>query len=456
VNDGSDALFGKVTRRLLPLLFVSYIVAFLDRVNVGFAKLQMAGDLAFSDAVYGFGAGIFFIGYFLFEVPSNLILEKVGARLWIARIMITWGIISSAFMFTGAIRWGPIAPLFGCNDAQFTFYFLRFLLGAAEAGFFPGIILYLTYWFPADRRSQVVAWFLSAVAVSNVVGSPLSGAIMQFMDGANSWRGWQWLFLLEGIPSIIVGLLVFALLPDGPKQARWLTQAEQDLVIARVQADEAGKQALGQRHTLADAFGDLRVWALAIVYFVGAGCLYAVNFWMPTIVQELGVAHTDFLRVGLLSMIPWGIAGFAIVLWGMNSDRTGERRWHCAGGLILAMIGLLLLVWAGHSPIGSIVALTFVTSGTLGFFVTFWSLPTAFLSGTAAAAGIAGINSIGNLGGHVGPDLIGRIRTAFGGASEAAFLALAGAALIGVLIILLLPRTQRKAITASVTANPSP
>jgi MFS transporter, ACS family, tartrate transporter len=230
VNDGSDApnaekaVFGKVMRRLLPLLFVCYIVAFLDRVNVGFAKLQIAGDLGFSDAVYGFGAGVFFIGYFLFEVPSNLILKKVGARIWIARIMITWGIISSAFMFTGVMRWGPIAPLFGCNDAEFTFYLLRLLLGAAEAGFFPGIILYLTYWFPAERRSQVVAWFLSAVAVSNVAGSPLSGAIMQFMNGANSWRGWQWLFLLEGIPSIVVGLVVLAFLPDGPKQARWLSQ----------------------------------------------------------------------------------------------------------------------------------------------------------------------------------------------------------------------------------------
>jgi MFS family permease len=442
------AVFGKVMRRLLPLLFVCYIVAFLDRVNVGFAKLQMAGDLAFSDAVYGFGAGVFFIGYFLFEVPSNLILQKIGARIWIARIMITWGIISSAFMFTGVVRWGPVAPIFGCTDAEFTFYLLRFLLGAAEAGFFPGVILYLTYWFPADRRSQMVAWFMSAIAVSNIAGSPISGAIMQFMDGEHGWRGWQWLFLIEGIPSVVVGLLVLALLPDGPKTARWLTPEERNTVIARVQADEAGKQALGQRHTLADAFGDLRVWALAIVYFVGAGCFYAVNFWMPTIVQELGVAPTDFLRVGLISMIPWGIAGIAMVLWGLNSDRTGERRWHCAGGLIVAMAGLLLLAWVGENPVVSIFALALVTSGTLAWVVTFWSLPTAFLSGTAAAAGIALINSIGNLGGHFGPDLIGRIRTANAGASEAAFLALAAAALIGVLIILMLPRTQRKAVAA--------
>ena len=196
------ATFDKIAWRLIPFLFICYIVAFLDRVNVGFAKLQMAGDLKFSDAAYGFGAGVFFIGYFIFEVPSNVILERVGARVWIARIMITWGIISSAFMFLGQLHWGPIAPMFNCTDAEFSFYFLRFLLGAAEAGFFPGIILYLTYWFPASRRAKMVALFMTAIAVSNAVGSPISGAIMQYIDGYNGWRGWQWLFLLEGIPSV--------------------------------------------------------------------------------------------------------------------------------------------------------------------------------------------------------------------------------------------------------------
>ena len=220
------ATWSKVAWHLIPFLFICYIVAFLDRVNVGFAKLQMAGDLKFSDAVYGFGAGIFFIGYFIFEVPSNVILEKVGARMWIARIMITWGIISSAFMFTHHIHWGSIATMFNCTDAEFTFYFLRFMLGVAEAGFFPGIILYLTYWFPASRRAKMVALFMTAIAISNALGSPLSGAIMQYMDGYNGWRGWQWLFLLEGIPSIVIGLLVIALLPNGPKKAGWLTSQE--------------------------------------------------------------------------------------------------------------------------------------------------------------------------------------------------------------------------------------
>ena len=437
------ATFDKVAWRLIPFLFLCYIVAFLDRVNVGFAKLQMAPDLAFSDVVYGFGAGIFFIGYFIFEVPSNVILEKVGARMWIARIMITWGIISSAFMFTNQIHWGPVAAMFNCTDAEFTFYVLRFLLGVAEAGFFPGIILYMTYWFPGSRRAKMVAMFMTAIAISNVIGSPISGAIMQYMNDVGGMRGWQWLFLLEGIPSVIIGILVFVLLPNGPRNAPWLTPDEQEFIVQRVHAEEAHKAELGQRHSFTDAFKDGRVWALAVVYFCGVVCFYAVNFWMPTIIQELGVDKKDFLKVGLLSMIPWGCAAIAMVYWGSHSDRTGERRWHAAAGLLVAICGLVMLALVGHAAIASIIALTLVTVGLLCWVATFWSLPTAFLSGTAAAAGIAWINSVGNLGGHFGPDLIGRIRAATGGASEAAFWALAAVALLGVAIILLLPKTQR-------------
>ncbi|HWQ39216.1 MAG TPA: MFS transporter [Burkholderiales bacterium] len=443
------ATFDKVAWRLIPFLFICYIVAFLDRVNVGFAKLQMAPDLQFSDAVYGFGAGVFFIGYFIFEVPSNVILERVGARVWIARIMITWGIISSAFMFTHHFHWGPVAGWFNLTDAEFTFYFLRFLLGVAEAGFFPGIILYLTYWFPGPRRAKMVALFMTAIAISNVIGSPVSGAIMQYMDGANGWRGWQWLFLLEGIPSVLIGALVFVLLPNGPKSARWLTEREKDMVLHLVAEDDNAKKDLGQRHSFIDAFRDLRVWALSVVYFCGVVGFYAVNFWMPTIISELGIQKNDFLKVGLLSMIPWGVAAVSMVLWGAHSDRTAERRWHAAGGLLVAMAGLLALTAVGHAPIPSIIALTLVTAGILSWVATFWSLPTAFLSSTAAAAGIAWINSVGNLGGHFGPDLIGRIRTATGGHTEAAFYALAGVALLGALIIILLPRTQRAPAAAA-------
>ena len=434
--------YGKVAWRLIPFLFVCYIVAFLDRVNVGFAKLQMAGDLNFSDQIYGFGAGIFFIGYFLFEVPSNVILERVGAKVWIARIMITWGIISSAFMFTNDIHWGVIATTFNCTDAEFTFYFLRFTLGVAEAGFFPGIILYLTYWFPGPRRAKMVALFMTAIAIANVIGSPVSGAIMQYMDGYNGWRGWQWLFLLEGIPSVIIGVMVLVWLDDGPKKAKWLTDQEKALIMQRVTEDDQSKSQIGAKHHFLDAFKDYRVWALAVVYFCGVVGFYAVNFWMPTIIQELGIDKKDFFKVGLLSMIPWGIAAVCMVVVGSHSDRTGERRWHCAGSLIVAMLGMVGLAVVGHAPIPSIIALTLVTAGILSWVATFWSLPTAFLSGTAAAAGIAWINSVGNLGGHFGPDLIGRIRTLSGGASEAAFFTLAGMALLGVLIILLLPRTQ--------------
>jgi MFS family permease len=436
--------FAKAAGRLIPLLFLCYIVAFLDRVNVGFAKLQMAGDLQFSDAVYGAGAGIFFFGYFLFEVPSNLILAKVGARVWIARIMISWGVISSAFLFTGALHWGAFARAFGVSDAQFSFYLLRFLLGAAEAGFFPGAILYLTFWFPAERRARMIATFMTAVAIANVFGSPISGAILQFFDGALSFRGWQWLFLLEGVPSVLVGVLVLAALPDGPSSARWLSADERDLILARIGAGDAAKAGAGHRRTLLGAFADGRLWALAVVYFCGNLCFYAVNFWMPTIVQELGIDRADYLKVGLVSMIPWGTAAVAQVLWARHSDATGERRWHAALGLLLAMGGLLILAFAGHAPIASIAALSCVTAGILSYTGVFWTLPSAFLSGGAAAAGIAWINSLGNLGGFFGPDLIGRIRTAGGGDARAAFLALAAAALLGALIILILPKAARR------------
>ena len=439
------ATFHKVASRLIPFLFLCYIVAFLDRVNVGFAKLQMAGDLHYSDAVYGFGAGIFFIGYFIFEVPSNVILERVGARIWIARIMITWGLISSAFMFAGDMHWGVVATTFGCTDAEFSFYFLRFWLGVAEAGFFPGIILYLTYWFPGARRAKMVALFMTAIGAANMIGAPVSGAIMQYMDGYFGWRGWQWLFLLEGIPSVVIGCLVFALLPDGPKSAKWLAPEERDLVVARIEEDNADKKHLAGGHNIAHAFLDGRVWALCAVYFCGAVTFYAVNFWMPTIVQELGIDKNDLFKVGLLSMIPWGATIITMIYWGSHSDRTQERRWHSASGFLVQIVGLILLALMPHAPIVSIFALTLITIGWAAFVCTFWSLPTAFLTGTAAAAGIALINSVGNLGGYFGPDMIGRIRTATGGDSEAAFYTLAAVALLGALIILFLPRTAQKA-----------
>lgn len=437
----ASAVFAKVSARLLPLLFVCYIIAYLDRVNVGFAKLQMAASLQFSDAVYGFGAGIFFIGYFLFEVPSNLILERVGARVWIARIMITWGVVSAAFAYVSVIPWGPLPALFGLPHDEFSFYALRFLLGVAEAGFFPGIILYLTYWFPAQRRARTVALFMTAVAVANVVGAPLSGAIMQYMDGFAGWQGWRWLFVTEAFPSLIAGMAVLWLLPDGPASAKWLSPDERATVLREISADDAAKGAANSRaqHSARAALLSWRVWAFAAVYLTGTFSLYGVNFWMPTIVQELGIGKTEFFRIGMVTAIPWGLAGVVMVIAGAHSDKTGERRWHVAGSLLVTASGLVLLALVGHAPVPSVLALILISSGTLSFFATFWTVPTNLLRQSAAAAGIAWINSVGNLGGHFGPDLIGRIRAATG-STAGAFFSLAVIAVLGAIVMLVTTR----------------
>ena len=420
-------LYDRVFWRIVPFLFLCYVVAFLDRVNVGFAKLQMAGQLGFSDAVYGFGAGIFFIGYFLFEVPSNLVLEKVGAKIWIARIMVTWGIISSCMMLV---------------ETEFWFYTLRFLLGAAEAGFFPGVILYLTYWFPSAQRARMTALFMTAVAISNVIGGPLSGTIMQFLDGVHGWQGWQWLFLLEGVPSVLMGFLVLVFLDDNPNKARWLTEDERALVLRHLAEDEAAKSALGLRHRFTDVFRDGRVWALSSIYLSMMVGFYGVNFWMPSIIQDFGIDPHDFLQVGLLSMVPWGAAAVAMVINGSHSDRTGERFWHVIVPMLLASAGLLAMALAGHARLPTMIALTMITSGLLSALAVFWSLPAAFLSGTAAAAGIAWINSLGNLGGFFGPDLIGRIRTATD-SNEMAFFALSGILLLCALVVVVMRQKTR-------------
>ncbi len=441
MTTAAESGFAIATRRLLPLLFVSYIVAFLDRVNVGFAKLQMASALGFSDAVYGFGAGIFFLGYFVFEVPSNLLLEKVGARRWIARIMFTWAIVSGAFAFVDVIPWGPLPALVGVAPLEFGFYALRFLLGIAEAGFFPGIILYLTYWFPAARRARTVALFMTAVAAANVIGAPVSGAILQYADGIGGWGGWRWLFVLEAIPSMIAGIAIWILLPDRPAQATWLTAEQRSAITAQLAEEDtmahgvAVQSAHGTAHGAAQALRNGRVWVLALVYLAGTFSLYGVSFWMPTIVQELGIGKTAYLEIGLLSMIPWGTAGVAMVWAGARSDRTGARRQHVAGSLFVAATGLVALVLVGAHVVPALIALCFVTAGVLSFLATFWSLPTAFLRQTAAAAGIAWINAVGNLGGHFGPDIIGRIRTATGSADNA-FLFLAALAVAGGLLTL--------------------
>ncbi|MFP3249423.1 MAG: MFS transporter, partial [Paraburkholderia sp.] len=356
-----EATYRKVAWRLTPLLMLCYVVAYLDRVNVGFAKLQMTTDLNLSDAVYGFGAGIFFLGYFIFEIPSNVILHKVGARVWIARIMVSWGVISMLTMFV---------------TTPAMFYAMRFLLGLAEAGFFPGIILYLTYWYPAHRRGRMTTWFMTAIALSGVIGGPVSGYILKTFNGANGWHGWQWLFLLEGIPSVVVGILVFIVLDDRIAKARWLTPQERQLLESNISTEDAAKHDLPIRQVLASP----RVWLMSLIYFSFVMGLYGVSFWLPTIIKANGV--TDAFMIGLLSAIPFAAAVVGMVLVARSADRKRERRWHIALPALAGAIGLVLsVVWA-HDTLLAMASLTLATKGIITTLPRFWSQPTAFMAGT--------------------------------------------------------------------------
>jgi len=384
-----DAVYRKVSWRLVPFLLLCYVVAYLDRVNVGFAKLQMLSDLKFSETIYGLGADIFFIGYFLFEVPSNVILHKVGARIWIARIMITWGVISAAMMFV---------------TTPTMFYVLRFLLGVAEAGFFPGIILYLTYWYPANRRGRTTTYFMTAIALSGVIGGPLSGWLMQSFDGHNGWSGWQWMFLVEGIPSILVGIWVLLFLDDRIAHAKWLNAEEKALLERNISAENQHKE----DPPVAQVLSSPRVWLMSAIYFSFVMGLYGVSFWLPTIIKQTGVKGA--LDVGLLTAIPYGCAVIGMVLVAYSADRSGERRWHIALPALAGAVGLVLSVqWHGDTTL-AMVALTLATIGILTTLPLFWSLPTAFLAGTGAAAGIALINSLGNLAGFISPYAVGWLK----------------------------------------------
>lgn len=409
-----EATYRKVAWRLTPLLMLSYVVAYLDRVNVGFAKLGMSADLGLSDAVYGFGAGIFFIGYFIFEVPSNIILHRVGARVWIARIMVTWGIVSMLTMFV---------------TTPTMFYVMRFLLGLAEAGFFPGIILYLTYWYPAHRRGRMTTWFMTAIAISGVVGGPISGYILKSFDGANGWHGWQWLFLLEGIPSIIVGILVFIVLDDRISKAKWLTKEERELLERNIAAEDATKE----DHAIGKVMMSPRVLMMSLIYFSFVMGLYGVSFWLPTIIKSTGV--TDAFTIGLLSAIPFAAAVVAMVFVARSADRMRERRWHVAVPGFVGALGLVLsVVWA-HDTTLAMTGLTLATMGTLTTLPLFWSLPTSFLAGTGAAAGIALINSIGNLAGFLSPYAVGWLKQATAGNAAGMYMLAAFMVLGGVLAV---------------------
>ncbi|ARP94570.1 MFS transporter [Bordetella genomosp. 13] len=412
-----DRVYRKIGWRIVPFLVLCYVVAYLDRVNVGFAKLQMLQDLSLSDTVYGLGAGIFFIGYFIFEIPSNIILHRVGAKVWIARIMITWGVISAAMMFT--------------NSATM-FYVLRFLLGVAEAGFFPGIILYLTYWYPNARRGRITTFFMMALPLSGLIGGPVSGWIMDTFHGQHGLSGWQWLFLLEGIPSVVVGILVLFLLDDRIDKARWLTDSEKALLTRNIQAEERVKEDPPIRAALAKP----RVWAMALTYFSFVMGLYGVGFWMPTLIKGTGVQSP--LMIGLLTAIPNLFAVIGMFLISRNSDRTRERRWHIAVPALCGAAGLVMsAVWGGNTAL-AMLALTVANIGICTILPLFWSQPTAVLGGTAAAAGIALINSVGNLAGFVSPYLVGWLKDLTGTTNTGLYV-LAASLTLGALIALSQP-----------------
>lgn len=388
-----NAVFRKVVLRIVPFLVLCYVFSYLDRVNVGFAKLQMSDDLGLSESAYGLGAGLFFIGYFLFEVPSNLMLQRVGARTWIARIMITWGLVSGAFMLV-------------TNET--TFYALRFLLGAAEAGFYPGVILYCTYWFPSHRRARVIAMFMSAIPVAGIFGNPLSGWIMGHFDGRNGWAGWQWMFLLEAIPAILIGVATLFYLDNGVRSAKWLSDDEKDIVEGALAKDTAHHK----HGKVWDGFRDPKVWLMCLIYFCFVMGQYALTFWMPTFVESTGIEDT--FTIGVLSAVPFLAALVAMNLFGRSADKHRERRWHLVIPSLMGAVGFSLAAsWSG-STVLSLIALSLAAAGVLTCAPLFWSLPTAFLTGTAAAAGLAVINSVGNLAGFVSPYMIGALKDATG------------------------------------------
>jgi D-galactonate transporter len=410
--------YRKTAWRLMPFLMLCYLCAYLDRVNVGFAKLQMMNDLALSETVYGLGAGMFFIGYFLCEVPSNIILHRVGARIWIARIMITWGIISALFAFV---------------ESAWQFYILRFLLGVAEAGLAPGLLLYLTYWFPSYRRAKMtVLWFI-AIPLSGMIGGPLSGWIMNHFAGFHGWTGWQWMFVIEAIPTVVVGLMVLGYLKDGVHQASWLDDEEKALITRELEEDNQQKVT----HASPAAFiRDRRLWLLAAIYFCVVMGQYAITFWLPTLIRNAGVS--DPLNIGLLTSLPYMCAIVAMLLAGRSGDKHRERRWHLIVPMLLGALGLTLAAALGGNVVLSILSLCLAASGILSASSMFWMLPTTLLGGVSAAAGIAAVNSFANLAGFCSPYLIGWITTVTGSSAIGMYL-ITGVLAGGALLVLRVP-----------------
>jgi MFS transporter, ACS family, tartrate transporter len=403
----------KVTWRLIPFLFLLYVIAWLDRVNVGFAGLEMNADLGFSSTVFGFGSGIFFLGYCLFEIPSNIILERVGARIWIARIMVTWGLISTGLMFVRT----PVA-----------FYLLRFLLGAAEAGFFPGVIYYLSLWYPTAQRARAIAAFMTAVPVTGLIGGPLSGALLE-LDGIHGLAGWQWLFLVEGLPAVLLGVSVLFYLNDRPETTRWLTPVERDWLVETLTAE---REACVLRPNIRAALTDTTVWKLGIIFLLVAAGFYGYSFWAPLVIKSLtGISN---FKIGLVLGAISAVTIIGMLLNSYHSDHTGERAIHIAVPLLVMAVGLIGCALLGQ-PVLAIIALALVPLGHCASYGPFWSMPTQFLTGPAAAAGIALVTMIANVGSFAGPTLIGILKTRTGNHTDA-FLLLGGLAVIAAFLAL--------------------
>ena len=417
----------KVAWRLIPFMSLLYFVAFLDRVNVGFAALTMNADLGLTPQMFGFASGIFFIGYVLFEVPSNIIMEKVGPRIWIARIMITWGLLSAGTAFV---------------STPTSLYVLRFLLGVAEAGFFPGMILYLTYWFPAAFRARILSAFMIALPVSNAIGSPVSTALLSFE--ARGLHGWQWMFLLEGIPAVLCGVAVLAFLRDGPAKAAWLTDEERNWLQSELAAERAAHGTVV--HSSLASLREPRVWFFGLIYFGMLVGMYGFGFWLPQIVKAFGNL-TNF-QVGFATAVPYVAAALTMYFWGKHSDRTRERTWHIALPAFVGAVGLALSAYLSGTPALALAALTLSAMGCYAALPIFWTLPTSMLTAGAAAAGIALVNSIGNTGGFLGPTLVGYVTDATGSYSAALWTLAGFVAFSGVAVLTIAPRAQALVATS--------
>jgi len=415
----SLSLYKKITWKLIPFLCLCYLAAYLDRINIGLAKLQMANQLQLSEAAFGLGAGLFFVGYILFEVPSNLILQRVGARIWIARIMITWGLLSAATMFV---------------TTPMQFYVIRFFLGVAEAGFLPGVLFYLTLWFPSYRRSRIISLFMIGLPLSSVIGGPLSGWIMGHFDMRHGLHGWQWLFLLEGLPSVLLGVLTFWVLPNRYEQAKWLSPVEKAQLAKELSADNA--QATGSKHSFRDGFFNLKVFMLGGIDFSILLCAYAMGFWMPTFIKNAGV--TDIGHIGLLTAIPSVAALLGMLFIGASSDKHRERRWHIIVPFIIGAVAMGISTFFAHNVIITVLLFSIAQAAIIGAVPVFFSLPGTFLSGTAAATGFALACSVANIAGLVSNSIMG-LALDFTGSSGGALWFFAACLLLSSLLVVALP-----------------